>query len=161
MLKRNIPVGLHPNTGGLVQTLLQRVAEGIAHAGAQPTVQGTDELLHRIASGICSHHWRAEKKRVPVETPVPAPSIERNWQSAAAAALLGLALVLLNRSLVVTQALEIGEDAGLRDLALEAAQSRLDAFVFADGDLGHKTGSGNLQFDDGSNCSPAPQVASA
>lgn len=42
-------------------------------------------------------------------------------ESAAAAALLGLALVLLDWCLVVTQTLEIGEDPGLGDLALETA----------------------------------------
>ena len=36
------------------------------------------------------------------------------------------------------QPLEIGKDAGLGHLALEAAQSGFDPFVFADGDLGHE-----------------------
>jgi hypothetical protein len=58
--------------------------------------------------------------------------------SAAATTLLGFALVLLGGSFVVTQALEVGEDPGFGHLALEAAQRRLDALVFADGDLGHK-----------------------
>ena len=61
------------------------------------------------------------------------------YRSATATALLSLALVLLNRSLVVTQALEVGEDPGFGHLALEAAQRRLNALVFADGDLGHKS----------------------
>ena len=59
--------------------------------------------------------------------------------SAAAAALLGFALVLLGGGLVVPQALEIGEDAGLGHLPLEAAQGGFDPFVFADRDLGHET----------------------
>ena len=58
--------------------------------------------------------------------------------SAAATALLGLALVLLGGSLVVAQALEVSKNAGLGHLTLEATQGRLDAFVFADGDLGHE-----------------------
>ena len=59
-------------------------------------------------------------------------------RSAATAALLGLALVLLGGRFVVTQALEVSENACLGDLALETAQGRFDAFVFADGDLGHE-----------------------
>jgi len=59
-------------------------------------------------------------------------------QSAATAALLGLALVLFGGRFVVTQALEVSENACLGDLALETAQGRFDAFVFADGDLGHE-----------------------
>ena len=39
---------------------------------------------------------------------------------------------------MVAQPLEVGEDAGLGDLALEAAEGRFDPFVFADGDLGHE-----------------------
>jgi len=58
--------------------------------------------------------------------------------SAATATLLGLALVLLSGGFVVPQALQISKDPSLGHLALEAAQSRLDAFVFADGDLGHE-----------------------
>ena len=60
--------------------------------------------------------------------------------SAAAAALLGLALVLLDGGFVVTQALEVSEDARLRHLALEATESGFNSFVFADGDLGHEAG---------------------
>ena len=59
-------------------------------------------------------------------------------RSATTTTLLSLALVLLDRSLVVTQALEVGEAPGFGHLALEAAQRRLNALVFADGDLGHK-----------------------
>jgi len=62
--------------------------------------------------------------------------------SAAAATLLGLALVLLGGSLVVAKPLEVGKDACLGHLTLEATQGRLDAFVFADGDLGHEAGGG-------------------
>jgi hypothetical protein len=58
--------------------------------------------------------------------------------STAAATLLSFALVLLSRGLVVAQSLEVGEDAGLGDLALKAAEGRFDPFVFADGDLGHE-----------------------
>jgi len=59
-------------------------------------------------------------------------------RSAAATTLLGLALVLLSGGLVVAQALEIGEDPRLRDLAFEAAQGGFDSFVLADGHLGHE-----------------------
>jgi len=59
--------------------------------------------------------------------------------SAAAAALLGLALVLLGGGFVVPQPFQIGENAGLGHLALEATQGGFDPFVFADGDLGHET----------------------
>lgn len=58
--------------------------------------------------------------------------------SAATPALLSLALVLLRGRLVMAQALQIRKDAGLGHLALEASQRRLDAFVFADRDLGHE-----------------------
>ena len=37
------------------------------------------------------------------------------------------------------QPLQIGKDAGLGHLALEATQGGFDPFVFADGDLGHET----------------------
>lgn len=63
---------------------------------------------------------------------------EKPGRSAAATALLGLALVLLDGGLVVTQALQVGKDARLGHLALEAAQGRFNSFVFADGDLGHE-----------------------
>ena len=46
----------------------------------------------------------------------------RTANSATAAALLRLALVLLDGRFVVTQTLEISEDAGLGDLALKATQ---------------------------------------
>ena len=59
-------------------------------------------------------------------------------ESATTTTLLCFALVLLNRGLVVTQTLEIGEDPGLGDLALETAQRRFNPFVFTDGHLGHE-----------------------
>ena len=64
-------------------------------------------------------------------------------ESATTTTLLGLALVLLGGSLVVTQALEVSKDPGLGHLTLETAQGRLDAFVFADGDLGHVLSKGS------------------
>ena len=39
---------------------------------------------------------------------------------------------------MVPQPLQIGKDAGLGHLALEATQGGFDPFVFADGDLGHE-----------------------
>ena len=65
-------------------------------------------------------------------------SVNQNQSaSAAAATLLGLALVFLGGGLVVTQPLEVGEDPGFRHLPFEPTQGGLDPFVFADGDLGH------------------------
>ena len=40
---------------------------------------------------------------------------------------------------MVPQALQIGKNASLGHLALEATQGGFDPFVFADGDLGHET----------------------
>ena len=71
--------------------------------------------------------------------PVDVPIAGRLRGSAAATTLLGLALVLLSWGLVVTQPFQIGEDAGLGHLPLEAPQGGFDPFVFADGDLGHET----------------------
>ena len=59
-------------------------------------------------------------------------------RSAATATLLSLALVLLRGGLVVAQPLQVGEDACLRHLALEAPQGGFNPFVLADSDLGHK-----------------------
>ena len=59
--------------------------------------------------------------------------------SATATTLLSLALVLLDGCFVVTQTLEVSEDSRFRHLTLEPAQSRFNAFVFADRDLSHAT----------------------
>ena len=57
--------------------------------------------------------------------------------TAVAGALLQLALVLLNGSLVVTDPTQIRKDAGFGDGALETTQRRFNAFVLADCDLTH------------------------
>ena len=68
------------------------------------------------------------------------PQVNGNAEpkSTATATLLRFALAFLGRGLVVAQPLEVGEDAGLGDLALEAAEGRFDPLAFADGDLGHE-----------------------
>ena len=53
---------------------------------------------------------------LPIFKPEPA------LQSATTTTLLGFALVLLDRGLVVTQTLEVGKDSSLRHLTLEATQ---------------------------------------
>lgn len=57
--------------------------------------------------------------------------------AAVAGALLQLALVLLNRGLVVTDPTQIRKDAGFSYGALETTQRGFNAFVLADCDLTH------------------------
>jgi len=47
-----VPIRLDADVGGLVLTLFQRIAKRVAHTVPKPAVQGTDQLLHGIASGI-------------------------------------------------------------------------------------------------------------
>ena len=79
-------------------------------------------------------------------------------RSATTTTLLGLALVLLGGRFVVTQPLEIGKNAGLGHLALEATQGGFDPFVLADGDLGHEEAAETVAA---RQCSKRPQLRPA
>ena len=86
----------------------------------------------------------ADQKKEPVKIPIlryfdtaQRSKAKNADRSTTTAALLSFALVLLDRSLVMAEALEIRKNPGLGDLTLKATQSRFDAFVFSNRDLSH------------------------
>ena len=86
----------------------------------------------------------ADQKKEPVKIPILRYFDTAQWSKAKNAArsttttaLLSFALVLLDRSLVMAEALEIRKNPGLGDLTLKATQGRFDAFVFSNRDLSH------------------------
>ena len=88
----------------------------------------------------------ADQKKEPVKIPIlryfdtaQRSKAKNADRSTTTTALLSFALVLLDRSLVMAEALEIRKDPGLGDLTLKATQGRFDAFVFSNRDLSHST----------------------
>ena len=114
---RTIFVGLRSNGWRLIQPLFTWIAHGVGEGFSDPVAEFLQRLTH------CSHLTFSLQSQANVrlcqQVEVP---VSRTANSTTAAALLGLALVLLDGRFVVTQTLEISEDAGLGDLALEATQ---------------------------------------
>jgi len=51
-----VPVRLHTHRGWLMAAFFQRIAKGIANAGAKPAIQGLKQLLHRVLRRGFTHH---------------------------------------------------------------------------------------------------------
>lgn len=114
---RAIPVGLGTNGWRLRQPLFPRIAHGVGEGFSNPAAEFLKLLTH--CSYLTFSLQSQGNVRVCQRVEIP---VSRTASSATAAALLGLALVLLDGRFVVTQTLEISEDTGLGDLALEATQ---------------------------------------
>lgn len=114
---RTIFVGLRSNGWRLIQPLFTWIAHGVGEGFSNPAAEFLKLLTHCSCLTFSFQSQANVRSCQRVEIPV-----SRAANSATATALLGLALVLLDGRFVVTQTLEISEDAGFGDLALEATQ---------------------------------------
>ena len=135
--------GLDAHQWGLVEGFFPRVAKRVMHHVGEPAAKGSHRgkgMGHGKGEEAFSMNPECPQANEDLLGSCSPPKPVDAAGSAAAAALLGLALVFLRWGFVVAQPLEVCKDPGLRDLSLEPAQGGFNPFVFADGDLGHKRG---------------------